>query len=114
MSDAIEGKPFPAITDQTRPFWSGAAAGRLMMQKCSACGTVNFYPKPWCIECGSRSLAWVEVRPSGTVYSHTVAYSVAMNYPAWQGGVPLLVWLFELYQGAGQYCKHTPLRHGAG
>jgi len=107
MSDAIEGKPFPTITDQTRPFWSGAAAGRLMMQKCSACGTVNFYPKPWCIECGSRSLAWVEVRPSGTVYSHTVAYSVAMNYPAWQAELPLVMCLIDLDDGARMYAQLT-------
>ena len=107
MSDAFFGRPQPGVTDQTRPFWQGAGEGRLMMQKCSACGTVNFYPKPWCIECGSRALVWVEVRPTGSVYSHTVAYSVAMNYPAWQADLPLVMCLVDLDDGARMYAQLT-------
>lgn len=107
MDASIEGKPFPDITDQTRPFWQGAAEGQLMMQRCAACSAVNFYPKPWCIECGSRDLPWVEVRPSGTVYSHTVAYSVAMNYPAWQAELPLVMCLVDLDDGARMYAQLT-------
>jgi hypothetical protein len=107
MNEPIKGKPFPDITDQTRPFWWGAADGKLMMQKCTRCGTVNFYPKPWCIECGSREIPWVEVRPTGTVYSHTVAYSVAMNYPAWEAELPLVMCLVDLDDGARMYAQLT-------
>ena len=107
MIDPFEGKPLPDINDQTRPFWSGAAEGRLMMQKCTRCGTVNFHPKPWCIECGSRDIPWVEVRPSGVVYSHTVAYSVAMNYPGWQADLPVILCLVDLDDGARMYAQLT-------
>ncbi len=107
MTEPVQGKPFPDITDQTRPFWSGAAEGKLMMQTCARCGTVNFYPKPWCIECGSRDIPWAEVRPTGTVYSHTIAYSVAMNYPAWEAELPLVMCLIDLDDGARMYAQLT-------
>ncbi len=46
MAQTPKGKPLPQITDQTRPFWSAAKRRKLVMQKCSGCGTLNFYPKP--------------------------------------------------------------------
>ncbi|RZL86565.1 MAG: hypothetical protein EOP82_29485 [Variovorax sp.] len=42
-------------------------AGASVMQKCGECGTFNFYPKLWCIECGSRLLTWTDAKPLGTV-----------------------------------------------
>ena len=72
MNNTLPLKPLPTITDQTRPFWTGAKQGRFLLQKCSDCGTFNFYPKPWCIECGSRALEWTDAQPHGTVYSYTI------------------------------------------
>ncbi|HVC12190.1 MAG TPA: zinc ribbon domain-containing protein [Burkholderiales bacterium] len=79
MASVPQGKPIPEITDLTRPFWRAAKQHKLVMQKCQRCGTLDFFPKPWCIECGHRGLEWVEVGPRGTVYSYTVAYTVMMN-----------------------------------
>ncbi|OUL98832.1 Zn-ribbon domain-containing OB-fold protein [Variovorax sp. JS1663] len=107
MEDLSLGKPQPAITDLTRPFWTGAKQGRLMLQKCRRCATFNFHPKPWCIECGSRELAWTEARPTGTVYSHTVSRSVAMNHPAWQAELPVMLCLIDLDDGARMYGQLT-------
>ncbi len=73
------GKPLPEITDATRPFWTAAKNRKLVVQKCGRCGTLNFFPKPWCIDCGSRRLNWVEVSGQGTVYSFTTATSVDDN-----------------------------------
>src|SRR5690606_32784615 len=73
MRQSAQGKPLPEITDLTRPFWAAARDSKLVMQKCAGCGTMNFHPKPWCIECGDRRLEWTEVRQTGTVYSHTTA-----------------------------------------
>lgn len=107
MSDSTLNKPIPELTDQTRPFWTAAKEGRLVMQKCPRCATFNFHPKPWCIECGDRGLEWTEVRPTGTVYSYTVSRSVAMNYPGWQGELPVLLCLVDLDDGVRMYAQVT-------
>lgn len=100
-------KPLPEINDLTRPFWSAAKEGRLMMQKCGACQTVNFHPKPWCIECGSRDLKWTEMKPEGTIYSFTISRTVAMNFPGWADELPLLFCLIDLDEGARMYAQVT-------
>lgn len=107
MADLSLGKPLPVITDQTRPFWSAAKSGRLVLQKCQRCATFNFHPKPWCIECGSRELVWTDAKPFGTVYSHTVSYTVAMNSPAWEVDLPLVMCLIDLDDGARMYGQVT-------
>ena len=117
MAETTTGKPLPTITDLTRPFWTAARHGKLVLQKCQRCGTCNFPPKPWCIECGSRELVWTDAKPFGTVYSHTVSRSVAMNYPGWQAELPVLMCLIDLDDGARLYgqlthCKPNDLRIG--
>jgi len=106
MSD-LPAKPLPAITDLTRPFWTAAKERRLVLQKCGRCGTFNFHPKPWCIECGSRDLSWTDARPTGTVYSFTISRSVAMNYPGWEKDLPVLMCLVDLDDGARMYAQVT-------
>lgn len=103
-------KPLPAICDLTRPFWSGARQGRLLMQKCAQCGTVNFHPKPWCIDCGSRELDWTEMKQTGTVYSYTVSHAVAMNYFGWKEELPVILGLIDIDGGARMYAQITDVR----
>ncbi|RYF53433.1 MAG: Zn-ribbon domain-containing OB-fold protein [Comamonadaceae bacterium] len=106
-SESTADKPLPVITDLTRPFWTAAKHGRLVLQKCQQCGTFNFHPKPWCIECGSRALAWVDAQPGGTVYSHTVSRSVAMNFQGWGAELPVILCLVDLDDGARMYAQVT-------
>lgn len=100
-------KPLPVITDLTRPFWTAAKNGKLVLQKCQKCATFNFHPKPWCIECGSRELVWTDAKPMGTVYSFTVSRTVAMNYQGWQKDLPVLLCLIDLDDGARMYAQVT-------
>lgn len=106
MAD-IANKPLPVITDLTRPFWAAAKEGRLVMQKCDNCGTVNFHPKPWCIECGNRDLEWTDIKPKGTVYSYTISHTIAMNFPGWKDDLPILLGLIDLDEGARMYAQVT-------
>lgn len=107
MPQMPQGKPLPEITDLTRPFWSAARAGKLVMQKCGRCGTLDFLPKPWCIECGHLGLEWVEVKPQGTVYSHSTAYTVMMNHPAWKSDLPVVMCIIDLDDGPRMYGQLT-------
>ena len=62
----------PAITEETAPFWTAAAEGRLLVEHCDACGADSFPPRGMCRSCRSRDIGWVEVTGPGTVYSFTV------------------------------------------
>lgn len=106
MSD-IANKPLPVITDLTRPFWTAAKNGKLVLQKCQRCETFNFHPKPWCIECGSRDLVWTDAKPMGTIYSFTISRIVAMNFQGWEKDLPVLLCLIDLDDGARMYAQVT-------
>lgn len=107
MTEKTLHKPLPELTDLTRPFWTAAKEGRLEIQKCARCATFNFFPRPWCLECGSRDLHWTATKATGTVYSYTVSRSVAMNYPGWQQELPLILGLIDLDEGVRLYAQVT-------
>jgi len=90
VTDAPVGIP-PAITEETAPFWAAAAAGRLLVERCTACGTDAFPPRGTCRACRCRETTWAEVTGPGTVYSFTV------NHQRWLPGleVPYAVVLVE-------------------
>jgi hypothetical protein len=72
--------PQPAINPETRPYWEGAAAGRLMLTRCPGCGTVIWYPKAICLACGGRPTEWFEASGGGTIYSFTVTRRPHWDY----------------------------------
>ena len=55
----------------TIEFWEAAGRKKLVVQHCDECGTYQFYPRPFCIECGTMEPAWKEVSGDGTIYSMT-------------------------------------------
>jgi uncharacterized OB-fold protein len=60
------------VTDPiAEPFWRAAADHRFLLQLCTACGKHQFYPRPFCLQCGSWDINWVDACGSGTVYSFT-------------------------------------------
>jgi uncharacterized OB-fold protein len=69
--DASVGIP-PAVTEETEPFWAAAAEGRLLVERCNACGAESFPQRGICRRCRSRDTAPQEVSGRGTVYSFTV------------------------------------------
>lgn len=61
-----------AVADPTTAaFWRACGEHRLTVQRCGACGHHQFYPRPFCLACESKDLAWVEVSGKGTIYSLT-------------------------------------------
>jgi uncharacterized protein len=64
----------PAITEETEPFWTAAAAGRLLVERCAACGSESFPPRGMCRRCRSRETAPHEITGRGEIYSFTVNY----------------------------------------
>ena len=69
-------RPLPGISDDTRFFWDGARAGKLLIQRCKGCGLLRHPPGPVCPGCHSFEWDTVEASGRGTVYSFVV-----MHYP---------------------------------
>jgi uncharacterized protein len=88
-------RPRPSLTHDNRFFFDGAKEGKLLIQRCSSCGTFRHPPRPACAVC--RSFEWEAVESSGrgTIYSYVVNHYPQV--PAFD--YPLVVALVELEEG---------------
>lgn len=80
-------KSLPKINPIDRRFWEGAAAGRLLLQKCRPCGKIQFFPRVVCTGCFSGDLEWTQASGLGKVHSFTWV-RVPRN-PAFKDEVPI-------------------------
>lgn len=71
--NATTGIP-PAVTEETALFWDAARQGRLVVERCSRCGSESFPPRGICRSCRGREMTPVEITGRGHVYSFTVNY----------------------------------------
>lgn len=71
--DATTGIP-PSVTEETEEFWTAAAEGRLLAERCAACGRESFPPRGICRACHARQTEPAEITGRGEVYSFTVNY----------------------------------------
>ena len=94
MSDS---RPLPRPTLDTQPYWDGARAGKLLVQRCGGCGRHQFYPRPYCVKCLSAEITWVESVGRGTIYTYTVNHRPAN--PAMKERVPYAVVVVDLEEG---------------
>lgn len=62
----------PAVTEETAPFWAAARAGRLVVERCTACGAESFPLYGICRQCRSRAVEVVDVTGPGRIYSYTI------------------------------------------
>lgn len=84
------------VTDPTTvPWWRAAGKRRLLVQRCESCGAHQLYPRPFCLRCESRDVAWVESLGQGCVYSQT---TVRVPVVSWLTP-PYVVALVELDEG---------------
>ena len=92
---ATASRPRPAMSADTSFFWEGAKRGELLIQRCSACGTLRHPPGPGCAACGS--VDWDTVRSSGRGTVHSFAVH---HYPPIPGfEYPLAIGLIDLEEG---------------
>jgi len=89
--------PAPVVNADSAPYWEGARDGKLLLQRCSDCGTLRFFPRYLCTECGSDNTGWIEAAGQGTVHSFTVVHRAA--FPEFQERTPYVVALIDLKEG---------------
>jgi uncharacterized OB-fold protein len=90
-------KPLPRLDTVDQPFWSAAKEGRLLLQRCPACGDTRFPPAPVCPKCLAGDQIWIESSGKGTLESW-----VDMHRAYWDGfkhDLPYRVCLVRLHEG---------------
>ncbi|MEU6365031.1 bifunctional MaoC family dehydratase N-terminal/OB-fold nucleic acid binding domain-containing protein [Streptomyces sp. NPDC046931] len=88
-------RPRPVINRDNAGFWEGVARHRLLIQRCSGCGTLRFPWLPGCNACGSPEWDTAEASGAGTVFSYVV-----MHHPPFPAfSPPYAVGLIELAEG---------------
>lgn len=93
--EAKRRRPRPVINRDNAGFWEGVERHRLLIQRCTACGTLRFPWLPGCGACGSPDWDTVESGGEGTVYSYVVMHHPP--FPAFDP--PYAVGLIELAEG---------------
>jgi uncharacterized OB-fold protein len=88
--DVIQLMPNPS----TEPFWAATAEHRLVIPRCTECGTYRMPPTPFCWKCRAQGVEWVEHAGSGTVYSYTVIRHAVI--PQVRDALPLVAAVVEL------------------
>ena len=79
-------KSIPKVNKVDQPFWEGAARSKFLLQKCRACGKVQFFPRVACVDCFGE-LDWIECKGTGKIHSFTLV-RVPRN-PAFKDEVPI-------------------------
>jgi uncharacterized protein len=59
----------PRRTRQNAPVFDALAAGRLVLQRCGACGHARYPVAPACPRCGSPDARWDELAGGGAIHS---------------------------------------------
>jgi uncharacterized OB-fold protein len=86
-----EAWPLPAVDDLTRDFFT---TGKLLLQQCMRCGTVQHPPEEVCYRCQGMEFRPVESAGRGTIYSFMVTHHPVS--PALREAVPYNIALVQL------------------
>ena len=89
-------RPAPNPDPDNAPYWQGAHDGRLMLQRCTTCGSYQLYPRDRCLV-DRGPVEWVQASGRATVYSFTV---IRQNYSRpFRDWIPYVVALVDLEEG---------------
>lgn len=82
-------------TPDDQEFWAATEHGVLSVCRCSSCGRISWYPRPFCPFCGGPTTL-VPATGRGTVYSYTI---VRRARGAFRECAPYVVAYVELEEG---------------
>jgi uncharacterized OB-fold protein len=78
----------------TQPFWAAAVEHRLVIPRCTSCGTFRLPPSAFCWSCQAQEVEWIEHAGNGAVYSYTVIHHPLL--PELADSVPYVPAVVEL------------------
>jgi uncharacterized OB-fold protein len=91
--------PQPDRDGLDQEYWDAAARHELVVQRCSACGALQWLPEWICYRCRSFDLAWERVSGRGRIFSWERVWHPV--HPALRDAVPYLVVVVELEEDPG-------------
>jgi len=91
--------PVPVVNPEVKVFWDATAEGRLLLPKCQECAGLIWFPRPFCPQCGSLKIDWVQASGKGTIYSFTVNRRGAGDLVEYKDPVPYVLAYVELEEG---------------
>jgi uncharacterized OB-fold protein len=62
----------PIADEHSQAFWDAAREGRLLIQRCEACGEHQWYPRQHCVHCFATDPEWVQAAGTGRLHTFTV------------------------------------------
>ncbi|HVW42604.1 MAG TPA: Zn-ribbon domain-containing OB-fold protein [Amycolatopsis sp.] len=89
----------PLPDELTQFFWDGARDHKLMIQRCSVCGTYQHPPDVVCHACLSFDLGAGEVSGRGTVYTYSMSNQAF--HPSFADKLPYCIAVVELPEQPG-------------
>lgn len=90
-------KPVPEITPELEPLFAAARERRLVVQRCTGCGTLRFPARPRCSTCLGKGAEWTPVAGTGEVFSYVVMHQAA--HPGFAAVAPYVVAVVQLTEG---------------
>jgi uncharacterized OB-fold protein len=91
--------PAPLPDGLDGPYWEGALAHELRVQRCNACAAWQWGPEWICHRCLSFDVGWAVAAGRGRIYSFERVWHPV--HPVLANAVPYLVVLVELPQAGG-------------
>ncbi|MCC7088500.1 MAG: OB-fold domain-containing protein [Chloroflexi bacterium] len=95
MTETAIPKPLPEADETSGPFFEGAMEGRLMLMRCSDCGTWRLPSRQHCDACLSPNFTWEQGSGRGTVRTFGIMHQ--RYHPGFQN--PYNVTIVELEEG---------------
>jgi uncharacterized protein len=92
----VPPKPRPQPDALSETFWEAAREGRLLIQRCPACGDHQWYPRAHCLRCGGAP-EWIEASGRGAVHTFTVVRR--STNPEFGEDTPYVFAIVELEEG---------------
>lgn len=95
MTEQTVQKPLPEADEASQPFFNAAMEGRLVLMRCSDCGTWRLPSRQHCDACLSPNFTWEQASGRGKVRTFGVMHQ--RYHPGFQ--TPYNVAIVELEEG---------------
>jgi uncharacterized protein len=97
MTGDADLAPSPEAEGLSAPYWEGTKRGKLVLQRCSDCGTPRHYAQVLCARCHSEAFEWFEAEGLGTVHSWTICHHAF--HPGFKADLPYTLVTIDLKEG---------------
>lgn len=87
----------PDIDAFTRPYWTAAAEGRLLIRRCASCSLAHHYPREFCPYCWSEDVRWERASGRAVLYTWSVVHR--NDLPPFGERVPYVAAVVDLAEG---------------